>query len=437
MGNVILCLLLTFSISGRVLGQENSTGKPATVSEARAVFDLSEQLLVKTGGEFQSGVAYQSFNAEGNATDIAKRIHEELTKRGLKQLEGASFTDVYCSAFYQKSGFTFSLMIMPTGSPNTVMVTLMNQGNVDLRTLPKPADIKELYAQPASAMYLSDLPVDEAKQECRHLLERDGWQWFGDTTVSFFMRQNAVRLQVMCSSAPAQQGKTAIQFSTELMSSALPTIPDLVRVGYSDKTMRLDGDSKLTLDQFATDYRKALESAGWKPTTEQPVKIDFREHLIFRNKAEELADLSFSTVDSLTRFDLKFMTVAQVEKENRRAEAMAVEAKQKQDAERARMENPPSIAIDKPNSASLAKATKQSLEWTVPSGTAQAVVAKWLQTQKATGWKIESTVETREFGEFTLTNGEQTLRLSFVDPGFVPGEITIGTSKKFQLQVNQ
>lgn len=254
--------------NGVAVGQEPSIPKVATVAEARAVLDFSGDPLIEASGEAITRVAFQSFSSNGSVLDVSRKIDSKLKTLGLKQLDGASFSDTYGSATYQKSGFFFSLMVVPTSEADIAMVTLMNLGNIDLSKLPKPADTKDLFVGPTSAMYLCGLPVDEAKQQCRELLEADGWQWFGDTTASFFMRQNAVRLHVMCSAAPAQQGKTAIQFSVEQLSSALPTIADLVRIGYADITMRLDGDSKLPEEDYLIAYRRTLEKEGWKATTE-------------------------------------------------------------------------------------------------------------------------------------------------------------------------
>lgn len=431
------CFIVALLAGSVALGQEAVMPQAATVAEAQAVLDLSGEPLVEASGEAQTGVAFQSFKVAGSASQVAKDVDAKLLQHGLKQLAGATFTDAYSSATYQKSGFTFNLMVMPTSEAKLVMVTLTNQGNIDLAKLPKPAGTKDLFVQPSSALYLSDLSVAQANQQCRQLLEMAGWEWFGDTTASFFMRQNAVRLQVMCSASPAQQGKTVIQLATEQLSSALPIIPGLVRIGYADITMRQDGDSKSSEEELMSAYRHALEAEGWKATTEQPIEIDFVKHLIFRNAAEELAELTFRPVDSLTRFGLEFKTAAQVEQENQQAVAMAAAAKLARDAAQEKMDNPPVISLDKPDTATLTTASKRSLEFSTRSGTAHTIVAKWLQGQKVKGWKVQAEIDTREIGEFELTKEEQKFNLSFVDPGFIPGEITISTSPKFQLQVNK
>ncbi|MEO8269302.1 MAG: hypothetical protein ABI557_06250, partial [Aureliella sp.] len=76
-------------------------------------------------------MAFQSFEAKGSLLDVARTVDSKLKALGLKQLDGASFSDTYGSATYQKSGFTFSLMVAPTSEANIVAVTLMNLGNVD------------------------------------------------------------------------------------------------------------------------------------------------------------------------------------------------------------------------------------------------------------------------------------------------------------------
>ncbi|TWT91978.1 hypothetical protein [Stieleria varia] len=427
-------VLLVVVVNGMSWGQGAVPGRAATLEQAKSVLDLSGKPLIDCIGDPQTRIASQSYQCDGETVKIAKQLDEIMQQRGFTRLDGASFTDAYCSSVYQKSGFTVSLMVMPSGMPDVASVTLLNQGDVNLRGLPKP-ESKELYVQPASAIFTCELSVDQAKVRCRELLEGAGWEWFGDTTVSFFMRQNAVRLQVMCSESPAQPGVTTLHYSTELMSSTLPMVPDLVRVAYSDMTTTLDGDSTLGVDEFATAYRKTLTEAGWNATTEQPIKIDFRDHLIFVNQAKEMAELSFYTVESVTRFQLRFQTAEQVERESQQAKMAVLQAQTKRDADEARLLNPTRIVIARPDGADIRQATKQKLEFTVRSGTAKAAVSQWIQSCKDAGWKIETLVESREVGEYKLTKGEQVISASFVDPGFIPGEITLKTSPTFQLDL--
>lgn len=428
-----LALFLLLIVCEVTWAQSAPHGDAATVAQAKAALDLSGKPLVQGIGEPQTQVAFQSFQADGDAEAVAKKIDQILASRGLHQSAGASFTTEYATATYQKSGFVFNLMVMPAGTPNTVSVNLQNLGNVDLTKLSKPEGTTELYVQPSSAMYTSSLPRDAATKKCRELLEHDGWEWFGDTTASFFMRQNAVRLQVMCSESTAQGGKTVLQYSAQQLSSELPLIDDLVRISYADTTKRLEGDSELPVEEFWTAYRLALEERGWKATTERPVTIDFRDHLIFRNSKRELAELVVHSVDHLTRFDLEFKTAAQVDDEIKLADEALAQAKAKRDADSKRMANPPKFTLDAPATASLKSSTKKSVEFQVAAGTALNVVTQWLAKKKASGWQVVTTIESREVGQFQLTQGEMTLDLSFVDPGFIAGEITIDARSPLEL----
>jgi hypothetical protein len=229
------------------------------------------------------------------------------------------FSETYSAATYQKAGFTFSLSVIPSGKDGVTSVTLSNLGNVDFKALPKLPDAKEVFVQGASALYSSELSVDDAKTKTRKILEAAGWQWFGDTTASFFLRKNTVRLQVMCNASP--DGKTMLMFSSEQMSIALPVIPGLTRIAYNEPFTRLEGDSPLELANFWTEYRKLLEGEGWKATTENPVDATVGKFLIFRNAAGELVELKAHQFEKVSRFELRFQTAEQLRLEEEQMKA--------------------------------------------------------------------------------------------------------------------
>ena len=422
-------LVVTFSTE-KVLAQI------ATVAEARAVLDLTALAPIELVGEVEKSVAFQSYRAKGEVEPIARKIDAALTAKGLKQLSGAMFQAEYCSVTYGKDGFHFVLTVMPSET-GIALVNLANLGNVDFRKLPIAKLGKELFVQPASAIFNCEGNVDETRKACRDVLEKDGWEWFGETTVSFYMRKNAVRIQVMCSESPTQKGQSMIQVSAEQMSSTLPIIPDLVRVDYTEQTGRLDGDSKLPTEELTSQLRKTLEKNGWTATTEAPIKIDFRETTIFRNATDELVELSIHQFDDLSRFEMQYMTAEKVAAENKRAKAAADKAQEKMAAEQDRLNNPVAIAIEPLESATLQESQPQVVEFTAASGKAQSIIKKWLEKQKAAGWKVETNTEAKEVGDYTLSKGEQTIMVSFMDPGFIPGEITIKTVEGFKIEIKK
>lgn len=415
-------------------GDGRAQAQVATVADAKAVLDLTTFPAVDAEGEIEKTVAWQSYRAKGDVEKVAQKVRTALTGKGLKQLDGAMFTSDYCSATYGKSGFHYVLTVMPSET-GIAFVTVANIGNLDFRKLPIAKLGKELFVQPASAIFSAKGNVADTQKACRSALEKDGWEWFGETTVSFYMRKNAIRIQVMCSESPMEKGQSMIQVSAEQMSSTLPIIPDLVRVDYTESTARLDGDSKLSTDELMAKLWKALEKTGWTATTEKPLKIDFRETLIFRNSKDELVDLSIHQFESLSRFEMKYMTAEQVAAEDKLAQAAAKKAKKKMEAEKERLENPVAIAIELPESTTLDESQPQVLECKASSGKAKSVVTKWIAKQKGAGWTVESTVDTKEIGDYTLTKDGQTISVSFVDPGFIPAEITFRVGEGFTLEV--
>ena len=313
--------LLTIAWAGWALSaaQAQSISSPATVADAKSVLDLSQKPLAEPLDTPILNVAWQQFETKGSPEAIAKAIDGVLTKQGLTQQPGAMFTDAYSAATYQKAGFTFSLGVMPSGKDGIASVTFSNLGNVDFKALPKVPGAKEVFVQGASAIYSTELAVDEAKTKTREIQEAAGWQWFGDTAASFFFRKNAVRLQVMCNASP--DGKTTLMFSSEQMSAALPLLSGLSRIAYTESLTGLEGDSPLELTAFWTEYRRLLEGEGWKATTENPIEATVGKFLIFRNASGELLELKAHQFEAVSRFELRFQTTEQLRLEEERLKA--------------------------------------------------------------------------------------------------------------------
>ena len=104
-----------------------------------------------------------------------------------------------------------------------------------------------------------------------------------------------------------------IQLSSELLSADLPAPPVLLSAAYADVTKTLSIDVAMSPEELTTFYVKAMAKAGWKPTTEKLVKIDFDQLMIFRNAAKDLATLQMQTIDGKLRATLKHETAAEFE----------------------------------------------------------------------------------------------------------------------------
>jgi hypothetical protein len=294
--------------------------QPATARQAAAILDFSEFPLIKPIDEASTQtVARQTYRTNGTITEIAEQLRAKLKEAGCEELPGATFMDAYGSAVYQKDGFKISLTLSPLGQPNEIMVNFINHGNVDLKELPVPAGGKEMYALPSAIAYTHSGTVEETSAAYKDLLLEKGWEPFGETTVSFFVKKNAVILQVMVSASP-QDNSANVQINSELMSVDLPAPPYTGVLQYSETAGNILFDSEKSQAELIEFFKSSLGELGWSATTENPIKIGFREHLIFRNPEKEYLELDFQTVEDKTRTRLKYQTAKQFAEMEKRAQ---------------------------------------------------------------------------------------------------------------------
>ncbi len=430
----LLVTLFGMSVSG-ASAQDTS---PATAVQAAKAIDLSQFPLVDPVEPAPSGsVASLNYQAKGSVESVAKAVQKKLETMGWKALPGASITEAYANAAFQKQGFTLNLTVMPSSEANQCMVVLVNQGNVDLKKMPTVAGAKEIYATSAMRLLQSPVSADETTEQIKKQWSGAGWKPFGDTTATFFVRKNAVRLQVMVSPAPMDPKASMVQISSEQMSADFPELNDVEGLQYSDNPTQLGFDSPKSEEDWVETLGKSMAGLGWRPTTEAPLVIDFKRHWIFRNDAKQLMEIEFSKVDDKTRMRILFQTAAQVEELDKRAKMAAAAALAKRDAEMKRKANPTKIAITAPDGAKLETESATELEFATQSGAAKAAIGKWIAQHVKDGWESKALIEAKEAGEYELTKDGLTLRVGFLDPGFIPGSITIGTSGDAKLELKK
>lgn len=424
----LFCLLVVAPISVSLAAE------PATVEEAAKAIDFTKFPLF--GGDpavdYQV-VAGQAYSTTGTITKVATQVQDELKKRGWKELEGSAITDAYASASFAKGGFALALSASPAGDEGKTRVHLNNLGNVDFKSLPLPKGAKEVYVSPLMGMYQTDAKPDAVASELKKALTKQGWRDFGEVIGSFYLRKNAVKLMVSVNEAPGLGGKTAIQFSTEQLSVVLPLPEKFEGVQYDDGLTRLMFDSSQSQDELFAFYKSTLGKAEWKPTTEKPVRIDFSDLLIFRNPKKELIEVSMYDVEGKMRTKIVFQTAAKVEELDRLAKVAVDEAKKKREME---ANAPVPVAkLKLPKGLKVSEKKDQSLEATAAAGQAKKIIQGWLKELEKDGWKVETVVAEDAVGKYELTKEKIELHLDYVDPGFIPAEVSISVFGKGKLVV--
>src|SRR4029077_10106303 len=158
-------------------------------------------------------IASLSYNVESTVAKAFEFQKQKLAAAKWKELPGSYVGEQAASATFGRDGFTLSVSAIPSGKPDLVMVSLTNHGNVDVKKLPLPKDAKPLYTGPVSIAYVTAEPVEKTAAALNKLLTAQGWQPYGAAGDVQYFKQNAVRLLARASVAPAQGGKTVVDFS--------------------------------------------------------------------------------------------------------------------------------------------------------------------------------------------------------------------------------
>lgn len=435
---VVTCLCLT--TCSMIPQAHAQNAEPATAVQAAKVLDLTKIDLIdpkEKPEDISRSIATLNYDSSASIETVAKKSLESLKAKGWKVLEGESITPAYASASLQKNGFTLTMMAMPGSGAGTTRASLIHQGNVDLKKLATPAGSKVTYALPSMLMLEHEKDADATRAAWKEVFSKAGWVPFGDTTVSFYVRKNAVRLQVMVSPSPMDPKKSMTQISSELLAVDFPALPDVDELQYSDVPTQLSFLSKQPYEECVAALGKSMKAAGWKSTTEQPIKIDFHENWIFRNDVDDMMEYEFKKGEDKTLVRLVYQTAEQVKALNKKVDAIIAEKKAQREAEMKKKANPEAIVIPGLADMKMEKEDAKSLSFTGKSGAARAALKKWLAKQTEDGWEVKTVIDTKEAGEYELTKDRVELHAGFVDPGFIPGTVSISLFGEGKLEIKK
>lgn len=393
---------------------------PATVAEASALLDLRSLPRTKPVDEDSLG-SFAELNYESKATiEEAYRFYrDKLVGEGWQELPGAYLSKEYASGSFSKEGFRLSISVIPSGEPDVVTIHLSNHGNIALADLPAPEGSKTFFSGPSSVMYLSEAKPEEAAAQIREALLAKGWEPYGEAGDVDYYKQNAIRIQANVMVAPAQGNKTMITYGSDLLVFDIPVPPDSENVQYSDLPAQIFFDFPGTYEELQAYFVAELGKRGWKMTTEKPVKIDWKDFIIFRNDAKDMVDVQMTTFEGKTRVLAKFKTAREMEEEEKRFKELQRKKKEE-------MNKPlPKLSIPLPEGASDLEETPTSITMKVKIGTAQAKTEKLRDHLLKAGWKEENANLEKVFGDMSLSNGDQRISLTYTDPGIIPAEIRI------------
>jgi hypothetical protein len=410
---------------------------PATVEQAAKVLDLSKFPLVDGAKPLESPqVANLFYLAPGDVKTAFEFNRKALIAQGWKELPNSSVTDQSASAMFSRSGFVVFVTVTPHGEPGSVQVRLLNQGNVKPGKLPVPPNAKPVYVGDSTAMYETQAAVPATVDACRNLFVAQGWVPYGDAGDSAMFKQNANLVTATVSSAPAQGGKTMIQYSNQLISADIPAPPNVEELRYVDEPPELTFTTT-NQDAIVDFYRKALATAGWKSTMDKMVDVDEKPTMIFRNPGKDMLTLAATGVlNGKLLFSVRFQSGAEIAERDRkikelapkfRAEAEAKAAKEaKEAAELAEKNKVPKVPVTLPTDAKVVKETTDSIKFTVGKGKAKAAVESLRKQFRDAGWKEDVASVTGMSGVVSVSKeGGPSVTITYTDTGFLPTELSV------------
>lgn len=425
---VSLWSVLLFSSLSELSGTRSFAGAaelPASVADAKKVLDLTKFPRLSTAEPSDQVHLASLYYMANDTVEPAFKFQEDgLTKAGWKLVGDRMVTAGYATGTFSKSGYLLSVTILPSGKQ--VSVTIAQHGNIKLSELPLPAGTKSLYAGPVSQIWVTETPLEETIAAMTKSLEAKGWMPYGDAKPIYYFRQNAIRLTVMVGTAPAQGNKTTIQVQSELLSAELEAPPGAKGLQYHDSTTTLSFGTPDSLGDVESYYRTKLAETGWEATTSQPFKVDIYDNLIFRNPAKDLIELSMLKVDQGAKVTVKYQTAAEIAKEDENLkQAMAQKKGEKKGGAGAPQLT---LAITLPADSSEVDASPTLIEFQLPSGKARAAVKQFIADFTKAGWKEQIKVIEGVAGAVSMTKGDLSLNIDYVDPGVIPANVTLRLS---------
>ena len=438
-----VCALACFLGCGSKKGSAEDTTSadankpPATVEEAAKVLDLSNFPLMDGAKSAESRhVANLSYVAPGDPKKALEFQRKAFSAQGWKELPNSTISDQSADAMFARDGFVVALSVIPFES-SSVSVRLQNLGNVKPGQLPVPPDARAVYKGDPTAMYETQAAVPATTDAIRKLFVAQGWVTYGKAGDSEYFKKNAILATATVSSAPAQGGKTMIQYSNQLISSDIPAPPNVEGLRYVDEPPEL---TFVTRNQNAVVdfYRKALAGAGWKSTMDKMVDVDGKPTMIFRNPAKEMITLSvpYDYGSGKLGVSVGFQSAAEIAERDRkikelapklRAAAEAKAAKEaKEAAELAERNKVPKVAVTLPTDAKDVKQTSDSIKFVVAKGKAKAAVESFRTQFRDAGWKEDVASLEKMAGTLSVSKeGGGSVTITYSDTGFMPSEVSL------------
>jgi hypothetical protein len=405
----------------------SSPKKPAPVVVDPKPINL-KKISTFEGGEMTGrSAANATYKVKGEVKPVYEFHKKQFIDLGWKEGADSVVTDQSASGSFSGAGYTISLMVYSAGTPGSVDVMLHNHGNVALAKLPLPPGTKPVYVGAISSMHVTEASVPETTEAVRKLLTDAGWEPHGNEGDSWHYKQGLNRVSAMISSAPAQGGKTMINYSSELMAGDLPAPADARDLRYVDTQELVTFDTAADKDAVAAYYKQALGKSGWKPNREETYRIDDKDEMVFRNGDGIIFLEMRPGSDGGSKVSLSSTTMTEMDEASARIKAKLAAEKKAKEEEAAKHPTAakPKVSVAVPAGATGVEQSASGLKITVGNGKAKGVAQTWRKQFGDAGWKEGAASLDAMAGMISLSKDDASLTITYTDTGFTPAEVSV------------
>lgn len=239
---------------------------------AVAGLDLRElpTLPVEAAGERSAiGLLYET--TAGVAEGVAF-YQRELGARGWRERAGEGYVQEHAGLLVVEKGAAL-LTVSVSDLGETRMVQLRHHGAVDIDALPLYPGAEVIFAQGPQLIYATPAPLAEVADFTRAALAERGWLAYRRPFTAYSedaslqqlsLTRSGASLSVMISLAPAQGGKTSVQYILGLLPEAPPLPADAADLLLDPEMPYASYTTEASQGELLALYRAGMAALGWR-----------------------------------------------------------------------------------------------------------------------------------------------------------------------------
>jgi hypothetical protein len=260
-------------------GQSTGTPTPTTrgnpaghIATAIAALDLPSLPRLETTAIGEQSSFALRYETPSSIEESMAFYRTELRSRGWQEQPDEGYTEQNAGLLVlKKNGILLTISVSNLGAAR--MVDIHNHGAVDVSALPVFPDAEVLFAQTAQLLYVSPAPLAEVAGFTREALAQQGWQAYRRPFTSYAedsslqtinLTRGGANLDVLISIAPAQAGKTSVQYIVTLLPAAWPIAGDAEELLLDSAQPYVSYTTAMEQGELIELYRGQLAALGWR-----------------------------------------------------------------------------------------------------------------------------------------------------------------------------